>query len=422
MTSLHGRGPAAGGRGPESFREMSFTEVSLPNSSLSAVEQRLATAAPGEGIDLATGERRAVGDPCMIATLERSGWFVVTDARPERNANPGHIMMPNGAIQAVPEHIELSPGTLVKLDRSTIMLPAPLRVVEPFLALRAPEVVLNVPVALSGTEFGSLFLDTPYGELAGVCDVGAGKRSINQDGILVVNTASGDTWILVVDGMGGYKGGEIACRAVTHAVGYALSCGRKIVEAIEYAAIAIEREHVVRNRRVRSSDTEQMGVCLAGARISRNEAQFFHIGDCRGLQIGDPSQPLGTIVKATADHSFLAEAERSGMALSAAMRERFGHVVTRCLKLTGGRRQPFDIELSDPVPLTEDSVILLASDGLWDNVSSSVAAVVAGTLSDPRRIVQCLRGAVADAVLEGGNDDNTTILAYRHYLPLRARA
>ncbi len=137
-------------------------------------------------------------------------------------------------------------------------------------------------------------------------DVGM-TRSMNQDSLLVSdNNRNGLNLYILADGMGGYKGGEIASKvAITAVSKYIIekfdeipkdkqSILNLVEDSIEFANSAIYEESE------QDEELQDMGTTLEVVLIYKNKVYIGHIGDSRIYRIRDKF-----IRKLTTDHSYV---------------------------------------------------------------------------------------------------------------------
>lgn len=136
-------------------------------------------------------------------------------------------------------------------------------------------------------------------------DIGK-ARELNQDYYYISQDIDEPRIYILADGMGGYKGGEIASRLATEsAAKYIKNNFRDIVKekdeilsliknAVEYANM------VVYEKSKEDKELEGMGTTLEICLIYNNKAYIGHVGDSRIYRIRN-----GVIRKLTKDHSYV---------------------------------------------------------------------------------------------------------------------
>lgn len=143
-------------------------------------------------------------------------------------------------------------------------------------------------------------------------DIGK-ARQMNQDYFYIPENNDKLQVCILADGMGGYKGGEIASKlATTSALNYLQSNFDKtllekeellklIKNAMEYANM------IVYEKSKEDQELEGMGTTLEICLIYNNRAYIGHIGDSRVYRIRDQ-----IIRKLTTDHSYVQKLVKDG--------------------------------------------------------------------------------------------------------------
>jgi serine/threonine protein phosphatase PrpC len=199
-----------------------------------------------------------------------------------------------------------------------------------------------------------------------------GKEGANEDAVSAFGVGAARGLLAVADGMGGGAAGERASRI-------ALECLRD-------AAVAVEGEDSLRasvldvfeeaNRRIL-----ELGVgaatTLCVAEIDGGGLRLYHVGDSGALVIGQ----RGKLKLQTIAHSPVGYAVESGLLdESEALHHDERHIVSNMLGTTDMR-----IEVGSRLELAERDTVLLASDGLFDNLSLS--EIVEGLRSGPLEVL-----------------------------------
>ena len=131
-------------------------------------------------------------------------------------------------------------------------------------------------------------------------------REINQDYYYISKDTDVPRLYILADGMGGYKGGEIASKLATDSVKKYINSNfnenlvekeeilKLIGSAVEYANM------VVYEKSKEIPELEGMGTTLEACLIYNNKAYIGHVGDSRIYRIRN-----GVIRKLTKDHSYV---------------------------------------------------------------------------------------------------------------------
>ncbi|MCS7050033.1 MAG: protein phosphatase 2C domain-containing protein [Thermomicrobium sp.] len=231
-------------------------------------------------------------------------------------------------------------------------------------------------------------------------------REQNEDAVLVVDPASPEVQengvlLAVADGMGGYRGGEIAAQLAVEVLR-----DRFYASPIGPADVAKRLEHAVReaNERIfrewESQGEEQlMGTTLVAAVIRGESLTVANVGDSRAylIRAKRPTQ-------ITRDHSLVAEHVEAGLlSREEARGSSYRNVITRAL----GYRSKVDVDIFE-LRLMSDDRIVLTTDGVHDVLSDEeLAAIVLA--AEPERAARSL---VEQALARGTHDNASAIVAW----------
>jgi protein phosphatase len=220
------------------------------------------------------------------------------------------------------------------------------------------------------------------------------RRRRNEDSLLVVED---HTLYVVADGMGGYRGGDLASKTAVDTVGKAIQSGHfegkphaelprrasELACAIQMANRAVLDE-ANRDRRLKG-----MGTTIVAARFSPNKQRMYigHVGDSRVYQLRREK-----LTQLTADHTMQDLGISGPEALRLSRAVGVGPVVT------------IDVVLVKPIP---GDVYLLCTDGLTKMVANEVIASILTSERDPNVAVERL---IAKANESGGKDNVTVIV------------
>jgi serine/threonine protein phosphatase PrpC len=249
-------------------------------------------------------------------------------------------------------------------------------------------------------------------EIVRLTDVGL-RRDHNEDAI-----ASDASLGLVVlaDGMGGYKAGEVASEIAVLTISAELKeamlnhqGGKQeslfgiqaeshlVINAVKYANDAIYHASVTQPQ------CAGMGTTLVVGLFINNKLLVGHVGDSRMYRLRDQ-----TLTQITEDHSVLQEQIKSGLiTLEQAKYSTNKNLVTRAL----GIDPEVELELNEYDVLVGD-IYLVCSDGLTDLVDDEVIQSTLNMVSlDLTDVAQRLVEIANDA---GGSDNISVILIKVH--------
>lgn len=224
-----------------------------------------------------------------------------------------------------------------------------------------------------------------------------GPRPYNQDRLAY--SYSKDALLLVVaDGMGGHKHGEIAAQlAVTTmteafqrlAVPMLSSPAKFLIEHIQQVHDMIDQ--LTQEREM----LESPRTTIVAAVVQRGVLYCAHVGDSRLYHFRD-----GHLLYRTEDHSIVQSLYNKGMIEKGDMSTHpYRHKVYSCL---GGDTPP-KIELSDRQELAEGDTILLCTDGVWGAVADDQIRRILNSPSITDSVTELLNQAEMVSREQGDN-------------------
>ena len=235
------------------------------------------------------------------------------------------------------------------------------------------------------------------------------RRQRNEDDFVLTNVWD-DTHILavVVDGVGGYAGGDVAahmaCKCITEHITTIpeRTLGKDLLKtAVLYANNSIHEQHC-------NPYFDKMCCVLTAILIDleSGKADVCHVGDTRLYQLKSKAEEVASSFrKLTRDHSPVGEMEEKGeLTESEAMRHPRRNIINRCV---GKSHLDWDTDYIDSLSLQlEPSTLLLCSDGLYDMVHSTQTIEILQEATTPQERVEKL----INAALEAGGKDNVTVM------------
>ncbi|WP_197528053.1 PP2C family protein-serine/threonine phosphatase [Posidoniimonas polymericola] len=231
------------------------------------------------------------------------------------------------------------------------------------------------------------------------------KDTPNEDALAVVETSEGGLVLVVADGMGGQAAGEAAARLAVESVVNAVRGSDLDAERLRSAVVdGIEEA----NRAVLAL-ANGAGATLAVALISEPFVRSFHVGDASFLLMGQ----RGRVKFESIAHSPVGYAEAAGLidAVDAIQHEE-RHIVSNCVG-----DEKMRIEIGPVLSMAQFDTLLVASDGLVDNVLPG--ELVSGLRSGP---LEHCAAEIADLARSRmvnespglpSKPDDLTFLAYR---------
>jgi protein phosphatase len=217
--------------------------------------------------------------------------------------------------------------------------------------------------------------------------------------------------LLVADGVGGHKGGEVASAVTVEAVEEFLlntlkrfsnlQAGEAPNALAELKTALLHAEARLVGEAAKRPEWRGMGTTLTLAFAVNWMLFIAHAGDSRCYLLSE-----GRLHQVTRDHTLTAELVRQGtLPPGGEGRHPFRHVVTNVL---GGDEPGVQVELHK-LDLHPNDVVLLCSDGLTEMIPDDRIAAILREEPDPRQACERL---VADANLHGGKDNITVIVAH----------
>lgn len=244
-----------------------------------------------------------------------------------------------------------------------------------------------------------------------------GKLRSNNEDTFIAQPVLNKRFIAacVIDGVGGYEGGEVAASLAHGAILNALHSEKGDIITILKQALSVANEAIYKEKQV-SKINRQMAcvLTLALADLANNKFFYAHVGDTRLYLLRDNS-----LVKVTHDHSFVGFLEDSGrLTEEAAMRHPKRNEINKALGFDAQIITGDYIETGES-PFLPGDVILLCSDGLTDMVDNSTITAVLQTNKNLSFKGKALINAANDA---GGKDNITVVLVQNNKPPLKHTA
>jgi len=238
----------------------------------------------------------------------------------------------------------------------------------------------------------------------GLTDTGR-VRDNNEDTFIAQQTAHGLIVACVIDGVGGYHGGEVAAEIARQEVVAQMDHTRgdivpAMIEAFKQASKKIYQ------RRKEEKELESMAcvATLAIIDLAANQFYYAHVGDTRLYLLRD-----GSLVKITKDHSFVGFLEDSGrLTESAAMNHPKRNEINKALGFDMAIATDESYIETGQSPFLPGDTLLLCSDGLTDLVDKEVMTRI---ITQKTTLEQKAVELIAAANSAGGKDNITVVLA-----------
>lgn len=232
-------------------------------------------------------------------------------------------------------------------------------------------------------------------------DIGK-ARDINQDYYYIASPNDNIQLYILADGMGGYKGGEVASKLATESAQKYIQDNfektekqkDEILKLIKDAAIYANM--VVYEKSKELKELEGMGTTLEVCLIYNNKAYIGHIGDSRIYRIRN-----GVMRKLTKDHSYVQQLVEDGkITREEANNHPKKNMLTKALGCT-----PYvepDIRARN---MEKNDILMMCSDGLTNMVSEEQIYKI--IQNDPQIATEEL---IREANRLGGYDNITVVI------------
>lgn len=238
-------------------------------------------------------------------------------------------------------------------------------------------------------------------------DTNVGKvRTNNEDAFIVQNIWDEDHVLaVVIDGVGGYEGGEVASDLARKCIIEYLeqySNGERL-ELLKQAVIYAN--NAIYSARKTLSQYSSMSCVLTAVlvEVKRRHINMAHVGDTRLYMFAE-----NKLVKLSHDHSLVGFREEIGeLTEEEAMRHPQRNVIGRDIGSAYLENSGNDYVEVATFPLLPESVLLLCSDGLCDMIMSVEMSEI---LRRPISVEEKVNGLIAAANDAGGKDNVTVVL------------
>lgn len=203
--------------------------------------------------------------------------------------------------------------------------------------------------------------------------------------------------IVVADGMGGEKAGEVASRITVDTITEAFSNSHnsQTIHQLMRGAISKADEKIIKHVEDHP-DLMGMGTTVTIAFIQDNTLHVAWVGDSRAY-VYNPQDGLKLLTK---DHSYVQELVDKG---EITLEETFSHPDNNLITRYVGGAQDCKLDYLE-YKLGKKDIILLCTDGLSGYCKDEVIAS-AFNYDNPKDILDCL----IDLALEHGSDDDITV-------------
>lgn len=239
-----------------------------------------------------------------------------------------------------------------------------------------------------------------------ITDVGK-HRDHNEDSFVCGTITDSYILTVVIDGVGGYHGGEIASKLAADKITECLSPlqpaddkGKELCQAI------VEANNLIMIEQYKQPHFKEMACVLTALLVCPEEKRAYmsHVGDTRLYEFSNKK-----LTKLSHDHSPIGILEEKGLLTEEeAMTHPRRNIIERCLGQRTYHTNEPDIE-NAVFDLKEGSTFLLCSDGLTDMVNSKEIIQI---LSSDDNLDEKAKALIDEANNAGGKDNVTVLLLH----------
>jgi PPM family protein phosphatase len=234
-----------------------------------------------------------------------------------------------------------------------------------------------------------------------------GKRRVKNEDTFFVREIQGTPLLIagVVDGVGGYRGGDIAAEIARSILLESLQIisGDNIIESLRQAIIAANKKIIEAKKEDPANELMACVLTCLVADKKNHICWYAHVGDTRIYLLRDHS-----LVKLSKDHSVVGFLEESGrLSEEEAMRHPRRNEINKAVGFEEDISSPEDFIETGESPFLPGDQLLLCSDGLTDMISSEA---IMSILTSEKDIPSKARSLIEAANEAGGNDNITAVL------------
>jgi serine/threonine protein phosphatase PrpC len=245
-----------------------------------------------------------------------------------------------------------------------------------------------------------------------------GKVRDNNEDTFIAELVMNDNLILasVIDGVGGYNGGEVAAAIAKDVITAQLSNLQEDAVPAMITSLRLASKEIFEKKQ-QEKELESMAcvVTIALADVENNLFYYAHVGDTRLYLLRD-----GSLIKISKDHSFVGFLEDSGrLTETAAMNHPKRNEINKALGFTNQIETDDSFIETGQSPFLPGDMLLLCSDGLTDMVDKSqITAIITRDTSLQQKATELITAANAN----GGRDNVTVVLVQNNKTPNRPEA
>lgn len=234
-----------------------------------------------------------------------------------------------------------------------------------------------------------------------VTDIGQ-KRSNNQDFINKFDNKQGITLVILADGMGGHRAGNIASEMTVTDLGreWVNTDYTELSQIRDWFLVSLENENKKVYELGQTDEFKGMGTTVEALAIVDNNVIYAHVGDSRiGLLHHGEYQLL------TSDHSLVNELVKAGQLTE---EEAANHPQKNIITQSIGQANPVEPDLGVQM-LEENDYLIINSDGLTNMITNDEIVEI---LNQDKNLDEKNKELVSLANDRGGLDNITIALIH----------
>ncbi|MGZ5190007.1 MAG: PP2C family protein-serine/threonine phosphatase [Flavisolibacter sp.] len=245
-----------------------------------------------------------------------------------------------------------------------------------------------------------------------------GRQRDNNEDAFIAENISKDRFIAacVIDGVGGYEGGEVAAAIAKETILDTLKTASNDPLELMKSSFLLANQKIYEQRLADSNKSNMACVLtLALVDLSNNQFYYAHVGDTRLYLFRDQS-----LVKLSRDHSFVGFLEdNKKISEEEAMRHPKRNEINKALGFDPNMSSVTDYIETGSSPFLPGDILLLCSDGLSDMIDSQTMISV---LSSSGSLKQKTAELIKAANEAGGKDNITAVLVQNNKKPVKQKA
>lgn len=244
-----------------------------------------------------------------------------------------------------------------------------------------------------------------------------GKSRDNNEDSFIAKSLTNDQLILaaVIDGVGGYHGGEVAAAIAREQILMQFSGPSADPLSQMISAFKNTNEVIVAKKQTETNLSEMACVAtMVLADIEHNQFYYAHVGDTRLYLLRD-----GSLIKISKDHSFVGFLEDSGrLDEAAAMQHPKRNEINKAIGFSDQIATDESYIETGQSPFLPGDLLLLCSDGLTDMVNRHD---ITSLLLQGDTLAKKAGNLIALANENGGRDNITVVLLVNNKKPQQVK-